>query len=319
VPRGPIETGPMFWANARLSITCFGAKVWGHGQGTGSYYCYFSRVQEKTAAFALALMFDLIGRISLSDATHIHVWADAGPHFRAYQFVSTLGVVVPTKYKRSISINFGQEHHLKGEVDAFFGRVSRYVDTLAHERMIVDTKDLVDACSECFRRRLTGSDEVFLDWFPPDKDDIQLITLRNIPCKLRYCHQYKFSINDHRRKSLFSRGDPTILTGIDLACHIVQDHPAGVLRSCFPQIKSQTKATAPCEKAVDTDDEVEEHVKSSGFDQAVKLIGGWRTSYRKDTPETDTYIKYHRRLQRKRLGMAPAASSVPEASRHYTK
>jgi hypothetical protein len=64
--RGPVESGPMWYALARLAVTTWSSFCWGAGCGgeTGQYRTYLSRVIERNALFANSLLFDLAATLA---------------------------------------------------------------------------------------------------------------------------------------------------------------------------------------------------------------------------------------------------------------
>ena len=85
LPIGPEESGPMWYARARLAVTTWGCLCWGAGvDKRGIHKIYVSRVMDRTAAFTIALLRDVLDGIDLSACTHINLWSDVGTHFRSY-------------------------------------------------------------------------------------------------------------------------------------------------------------------------------------------------------------------------------------------
>ena len=110
MPIGPEESGPMWYAQARLAITTWGCMVWGQGVADeNEHHIYLSRVMDRTAAFTIALLDDLLGRIDLSGTTDILLWSDVGTHFRSYAVLGTVGIDLVDKYRTNIHPNYGPE------------------------------------------------------------------------------------------------------------------------------------------------------------------------------------------------------------------
>ena len=84
-----------------------------------------SRVIDKTTVYSYALARDLLRRFDVSNIDRVVLWADTGPHSRAYRFISTLSHYVNTVSLSHMNVEFGVEHHLLGGCDDCFSCLSR--------------------------------------------------------------------------------------------------------------------------------------------------------------------------------------------------
>ena len=73
-------------------------------------------------------------------------WSDGGPHYRSVVSLSNHGFWTPQRFKVSAATRFGCEHHMKGEVDATFGSISRRVRHAAYKKIIRTAEEMVDVC-----------------------------------------------------------------------------------------------------------------------------------------------------------------------------
>ncbi len=88
VPMGPDESSDWWYGNARLGITLLVIMVWANDLRP-TYYIYCSHCKNQSAAFTVACLMDLQGRLRLGDYTKHRIFADVGNHSRAYY---TLGL-----------------------------------------------------------------------------------------------------------------------------------------------------------------------------------------------------------------------------------
>ena len=61
-------------------------------------------------------------------STLLSVWADCGPHFRAYEFAQASLKEVPLLYKKKIGLNFHGEGHGKTYIDGHGGQGKQGVE-----------------------------------------------------------------------------------------------------------------------------------------------------------------------------------------------
>jgi hypothetical protein len=109
LPLGPIEGSKWWFATARFSVCCLGFHVWGEGLGPeGKYFMYLSRVMDHTPWFVIAALGDLLGRLPNTDKVTREIWADVGPHFRAYRL--GLGGAVTSHEKGLLSQELPMSH-----------------------------------------------------------------------------------------------------------------------------------------------------------------------------------------------------------------
>lgn len=149
IPLGPEEEQSWFWATARESITTLGfyAHFWNRGEHQECYWHYVSKILNHDTAFANMAFNDLLGKLPLTpDHKTLHVWADCGPHFRSYEFLWNLSLLVQTRFER-VFLHFFAEHHGKGRNDGQFGLQRKWVSDYAREH-VIDSLDAMKAALE---------------------------------------------------------------------------------------------------------------------------------------------------------------------------
>ena len=75
VPRGPVQTTEDFYANERLGYSLFGCLCWRAG-ARSSWHFLFSRVLEKTAAYAVTCFDRVYDTADWGDSTVLSQWTD---------------------------------------------------------------------------------------------------------------------------------------------------------------------------------------------------------------------------------------------------
>ena len=89
LPLAGTELSTMLWTSERMDVSCFGAAVYqNYGGAEGTYVkygVYLTDILDHTALMSSVMLdrarelIDRPGRVA-----HISIWADCGPHFRAY-------------------------------------------------------------------------------------------------------------------------------------------------------------------------------------------------------------------------------------------
>ena len=104
------EMSAIWYAGSRLGMTIFGIKIWGACFPDGhQWFFYFTRIVEHNVTFVVAVLDDLLPRLSLSSTNTLEIWADTGPHFRAYRLLATQAVKYSDKFDISTAVNYGCE------------------------------------------------------------------------------------------------------------------------------------------------------------------------------------------------------------------
>jgi hypothetical protein len=150
LPVGPSEAQDWFWATSRLGYTTLGFFVnqCVDGKPKESYFHYVAMILDHTALFAYTALKDLLVRLSLRSGCVVHVWADCGPHFRAYQFLWGLCQICLEWKLNRICLHFCSEHHGKGRCDGQFGLQRRWLLEAAVEMVIATLEDLEVALTQ---------------------------------------------------------------------------------------------------------------------------------------------------------------------------
>lgn len=111
VPRGPVESGPMWYAQARLGITVWAARIWGAATGgtTPEWHVFCTRVMARDATFSLALFRALLSKLDLSTTTNFCWWSDVGTHFRSYEVLGSVGALLTQEKRLHMHYRYGPE------------------------------------------------------------------------------------------------------------------------------------------------------------------------------------------------------------------
>lgn len=109
-PRGPSESGPMWYAQARLACTIWGCRVWGAAtNGEVHYRVFMSRVMDRTGVFSVALLDELLTLYDWTTTKDLVIWSDVGTHFRNYEVLGTAACKYTEQLKCNVHYNYGPE------------------------------------------------------------------------------------------------------------------------------------------------------------------------------------------------------------------
>ncbi len=342
LPRGPDEVGEVWSAQSRLGYSLHGIKAWGHGlPANGVFITTISRVVEKTSLWtvcvierALQLLEERYG--IFAGCEEFVTWYDAGPHYRCRQFLGSLCVTFIEQFKPKDALlhtcaRFGLEHHLKDDLDRWFGELDGRILRQQTHRWICTIDDLVEVFREEGSTKPPGlfPVELFDDFMPTiRKQDFAkthpALVAASLPAPVKSCHEWECRLLDARRKQMLGR-DGVSITGVECRA------------SRLPHMHSQLEWTH-CRvdtgrveepKALDGQEDREEDekdVEQPTVDKASQVAMltnehlGWRTSYRQMEPEMPNRARTLATLQWKtkfveRLRLRPAqrvASLPPE-------
>jgi hypothetical protein len=323
LPRGPVETGPLWFAGARLAFSTFGIRAWSTSWPRPKFIAYFSRVLSKCQHYALACTFDAIGRLLEDGHKAIHVWADSGPHFRGYAFISSLSYWVLSNHRIDLQVSWGAEGHMKSEVDQFFGRIAQALEAARRERMVSTIAQLCEAC-RIWREHSEIADETFIDYLPPDRKDVLRLQYKisDFPVGIKSFHSITFRLTDTRRRELFGRNTKVltaVLAKVELLPHIYVPY-----FSFVPEVEKDNRdvvpaaalpAVPPAAPAEESGDEVD-FDDSTAVPYSCQKVRGWKTSYRQECPEEFDMENFKCRLASKRKTMQLIQHRVDFKGRH---
>ena len=180
-PRGPEESTQTWYAGSRLGVHCCAVHAFAGPMATPKTFFYVSKVREKGCIYSLAIWFDFLARLDLSEVLEIEVWSDGGPHFRCNRTIAT-------QTKKTIeavqaahggpqeglqpqhSDNFGVPSHFKHGCDGDFGHVRALIEMLARKEELVDISDFVLRVQQLHNDISATKAELriieFIDFFP---------------------------------------------------------------------------------------------------------------------------------------------------------
>ena len=129
LPVGPEAVADQWRAQARLQISCHGSIIWNeHGRHS---LVWLSRVTEKdswwtayTIQRTVAFVFENLKLFETKDT--LVFWSDGGPHYRSTPALSNVARYITERFRVHSQAKFGQAHHLKGQVDGLFGRLTAF-------------------------------------------------------------------------------------------------------------------------------------------------------------------------------------------------
>ena len=142
-PLGPAEGGSWWYATARLQHTVFGLLqvTESAGRVRSRYYGYLSPVHDHSAHLVKVFLSEAL--CGLPPTTQrLVVWSDCGAHFRTYTLLYFLLVQVVQSHGLQVHINFCGEHHGKGAVDGFFGRLDGFLREFARTQVVANIDDV---------------------------------------------------------------------------------------------------------------------------------------------------------------------------------
>jgi hypothetical protein len=210
-PRGPSESGPMWYAQARLAVTVWGCKVSGAcTNGETHWQILISRCMDRTAKFSVALIDQVLSMYNFDTTTDLTTWCDVGPHFRNYEVLGTLGTLVPQSLRLNTHVNFGPEAHFKTGVDGQFGLMDNTLNAVTMREEVHSMEQFHEAMVQGAALRATanpdGAKEFFHIFMPKPRHEIQTVSFKpsSLPVGIKDCHCWAFTIFDRRRKSFIN-------------------------------------------------------------------------------------------------------------------
>jgi hypothetical protein len=291
----------MFYARAKLAISTWSCLVWGAGVSEPTWWTYSSRVLERSAAYTLALLWDLLGRLNLSATTEVRSWSDAAPNFRNHDVMGTSAHQFTEHFRVNVSLCWGPEAHFKNPVDGWFAGLRRRRDDAASRFLLYSLESLDKAYTE-------GRDESnfvhgrvqpqhFVTFWPLAKEKLLAKCSRALPSSLpmgiQSCHAWSHRIEDKRRlKFLNAHGS---LTGVWSRAHQLKDRRVSALETTHLTVHADLSKPTP----VGEDDIAIPLLAETEVSYSHKDFNGWRISYRMNFPEDVEMTTIVNRLSRK--------------------
>ena len=197
-----------------MGYTTWVVKFWTHDT-PHQYIVLFTRVLSKTAKFALCLKTWLIEH--LRNLGHIKHWmkvrmhSDTGPHFRSNRTLAHAAIWLPQQFGIHCSHIYGMECHGKSDLDGMMGQVQQAKEFIGSELHINSLDALTIALTteyelraECKQIPMVN----FVNWMPSihfDKFKTSLLKTASLPCGIKACHSWMFTICDNRQKSMVGK------------------------------------------------------------------------------------------------------------------
>ena len=179
----------------------------------GHYWCFLSRVIEKTTEYACCILDKLMEKLMQEqlleecDCSALMLLGDAGGHFRSRAMLGRCAKEWPEKTGCNVHLIIGPEQHMKGRIDGEFGCEQRLLTCATHAgKWVWDIDELVEVLDKAHIADPDpfGCKWTFLDYMPEmEKADFKktltYIRPTSLPVPLRSTHHWSFTINDHRR------------------------------------------------------------------------------------------------------------------------
>ena len=107
----------------------------------GTYHAYCSTVKDQSSLFTIACLLDLLGKIDTSDYKKFVMWCDVGPHYRSARFITFWIAHLCKLYGVESLLELFAEHHGKGILDGFFGRMAHWLEAIAKTNVVASLQD----------------------------------------------------------------------------------------------------------------------------------------------------------------------------------
>ena len=255
--------------------------------------------------------------------------SDTGPHFRSNRTLAHAAIWLPQQFGIHCSHIYGMECHGKSDLDGMMGQVQQAKEFIGSELHINSLDALTIALTteyelraECKQIPMVN----FVNWMPSihfDKFKTSLLKTASLPCGIKACHSWMFTICDNRQKSMVGKNGEitgtwcraTVLPGIKATPnpkkHLFENDDAKA-----PEEDPDHGIEKEEEDAEDTD--MLDKAKAIGVE--VKEYMGWRCSYKRSSPEEfhKEESKVRRILQRKRKAMEPVMEHLSSAAKRHT-
>lgn len=325
LPLTPVEVGEQWYALARLGYSTWAMKCWSRDDRHGHVFVYFSRVMEKSAAWAICLKYDVMKKIKelglLRGIRQVHSWFDAGNHFRSYAQLGSAALHLPQAYRRSFVLKYGLESHMKGDIDGIFGNIAAARDEAAGREPLLTVGDLCRVLSEHYRQLKEldpGMPEYhFYDYLPETpKSELAMTVVGPKSCPLPLTHSYSwaFTLMDERRRQFM--GKQSTITGTLCRASVLPGLRCIASRTCH--VKSVDMHSAA--KILQVEEEGAPALLASELEGSVMDYKGWRVSDRKIEPEdlVKNLEKLMARLKSKRKVAMQVQESLPKNAKRTT-
>ncbi len=253
--------------------------------------------------------------LDMSRVTTLVTWSDAGPHFKSYRFLASVGIGAIERFTAidDVFLNYGCEHHFKSRCDGIFGTTSWWRQQAACDRTLSEIGEVVEVINSASESacKLDGelASILAVEWMPPPRSSVlshKLVAARS-PHGIAHCFSWRFHRNDRRRVSVWGRPpDNCAATAIDCRGLVVADLKGPHEQKFLPEVERE--AMTP-----DVDDDLAGGV----LDVYTKEWNGWRVSYRQSQPEKEDEHgqSFGERIQQARAATVLNRMQNPEESR----
>ena len=129
LPMAPVETGAMWHAQQKVSLSCWGGAVMRHAESSTAeaprlqttFVFYVTEVVEQTAEASNLMLAAALSETNVSKQGALHLWSDTGPHYRSAENLYYYARTLPKERNQKVFIRWLGEQHGKGILDQFFG------------------------------------------------------------------------------------------------------------------------------------------------------------------------------------------------------
>ena len=87
LPRGPVETTEEWYAGQRLGIGCYVCRAWSRNHD--QWFVILSRVMEKTSAWALECLHQVLKAQRWEGISTLQCWSDGPRQFKSTEYLGT--------------------------------------------------------------------------------------------------------------------------------------------------------------------------------------------------------------------------------------
>ena len=220
LPLTSSATEQVWRAASRIGCAVHGTIIWGSTVPNGKkQICVISRVLEKDTFWTHYVLDKILAHCVSKEylkpwMTVVH-WSDGAPHYRSVASMAFWGWHHPEKYKIHTEIRFGLEHHLKGAVDRYFGRLSKRIHRHAKHTAVKSAQQVHDV----FRAEAADSEEHLIVMPDIERDAFVLchpsVVRASLPLAVKSAHQYHFQAAAITRVNFVGR-DRRSITGVEV-------------------------------------------------------------------------------------------------------
>ena len=160
LPLAPVESGAMWHAQQKVSLSCWGGAVFRHSETSSpaepqlstTYIFYVTDVVEQTAEASNLMLGEALKEVNVPTSGSLHLWSDTGPHYRSAENLYYYARTLPEQRKQKVFIRWLAEQHGKGVLDQQFGlsgtHNNGWIGMYARKHPIFTIGDMVEALKQ---------------------------------------------------------------------------------------------------------------------------------------------------------------------------